>query len=106
MAARKLGGGDVGYPDFDPGDRQEGRVFDFTSHERAREALELMLSMPGNGFNVFVLGENRSGRLTSTVEFLTDEVKSCPAPKDWVYINNFVRSWEPIPAALPAGRGR
>jgi predicted ATP-dependent protease len=106
MAARKLGGGDIGYPDFDPGDRQEGRVFDFTSHERAREALELMLSMPGNGFNVFVLGENRSGRLTSTVEFLTDEVKSRPAPKDWVYVNNFVRSWEPIPAALPAGRGR
>ncbi len=106
MAARKLSGSDVGYPHFDPGVRQEGRVFDFTSHERAREALELMVSMPGNGFNAFVLGESRSGRLTSTVEFLTEEAKSLPAPKDWVYVNNFVRSWEPIPAALPAGRGR
>ncbi len=106
MVGRKLGASEVGYPDFDPGSSQEGRVFDFTSHQRAREALELMLSMPGNGFNVFVLGENRSGRLTSTVEFLTDAVENRPPPTDWVYVNNFARSWEPIPAALPAGQGR
>ena len=106
MTARKLPAAAIGLPEFAPGAREDGVVFDLSSHRRAREALELALAMPDAGFNVFVLGENRSGRLTSTVQFLENAVALREPPKDWVYVNNFSRPWEPIPASLPAGSGR
>ena len=106
MKAKKLSADVVGIPEFPAGSRQEGAIFDLSSHRRAREALELALSMTEPGFNVFVLGENRSGRLTSTVDFLRDAVASHPASDDWLYVNNFNRPWEPVSVRLPCGEGR
>ena len=106
MTAKKLSADDVGIPEFSPGMRPDGVIFDLSSHQRAREALELSLSMPEQGFNVFVLGENRSGRLTSTVQFLKEAVGRQPAPGDWVYLNNFRQPSEPVAIRLPGGEGR
>lgn len=106
MTARKLTADRVGVPVFEPGTRRDGAIFDLSSHQRAREALELALSMSDSGFNVFVLGDDRSGRLTSAVAFLEHAVEGRDAPGDWVYVNNFQRPWEPIPARLPTGSGR
>ena len=106
MTAKKLSTDDLGLPEFSPGRRQEGVIFDLSSHRRAREALELALSMSEPGFNVFVLGDNRSGRLTSTVDFLKKAVDGGHAPDDWVYLNNFRQPSEPIAVRLPGGDGR
>lgn len=106
MSANKLSPDAIGLPEFPPGDAQDGVVFELTSHRRAREALDLALAVHESGFNVFVLGENRSGRLTSTVAYLEQAVLASPAPDDWVYVNNFARAWEPIPVRLPPGEGR
>ena len=106
MTAKKLAADDIGIPVFAPGNSPDGEIFDLSSHQRAREALELALAMPEPGFNVFVLGENRSGRLTSTVEFLKDAVSDSPAPDDWVYLNDFGAPAEPVAVRLPAGEGR
>lgn len=106
MTAKILSADDLGLPEFAPGAREDGNIFDLSSHERAREALELALSMSEPGFNVFVLGENRSGRLTSTVDFLTEAAGSGPSPDDWVYLNNFRQLSEPVAVRLPAGNGR
>ena len=106
MTAKILSVDDLGLPEFAPGAREDGNIFDLSSHERAREALELALSMSEPGFNVFVLGENRSGRLTSTVDFLTEAVESTRSPDDWVYLNNFRQLSVPVAVRLPAGHGR
>jgi predicted ATP-dependent protease len=106
MAAKKLNPDDIGIPVFAPGNRRDGAIFELSSHRRAREALELALAMPEPGFNVFVLGENRSGRLTSTVEFLKEAVSDSPSPDDWVYLNDFGAPAEPVAIRLPAGDGR
>mgnify|MGYP003668027455 CR=1 FL=1 len=106
MTAKKLSADMVGIPEYAPVASHEGATFDLSSHRRAREALELAVSIPDTGFNVFVLGENRSGRLTSTVEFLEKTVIDRPPPGDWVYVNNFQRPWEPLPVRLPVGAGR
>lgn len=106
MTAKKLSADALGIPEFTPGSRQEGVIFDLSSHRRAREALELALSMPEPGFNVFVLGENRSGRLTSTVAFLKEAVSDGKAPDDWVYLNDFGKPSDPVAVRLPAGDGR
>lgn len=106
MTAKKLSPDEVGIPVFALGTRQDGAIFDLSSHQRAREALELALAVPEPGFNVFVLGENRSGRLTSTVDFLKAALSDSQAPDDWVYLNDFGAPGEPVAIRLPAGEGR
>lgn len=106
MTVKKLAADQIGIPAFAPGTRQNGAIFDLSSHQRAREALELALAMPEPGFNIFVLGENRSGRLTSTVDFLKESLSDSRAPDDWVYLNDFGAPSEPVAVRLPAGDGR
>lgn len=81
-------------------------VFALTSHRRAREALEFGLGIPDLGFNIFVLGDNRSGRMTATVDFLNAYVRRQPPSPDWIYLNNFKIRERPRPYRLPPGTGR
>ena len=106
MALEKLSAEDIGLPRFDVQAAPEGGVFDLSSHQRAREALDLALSIEADGFNVFVVGADRSGRLTATMEFLEQQVAGWSTPTDWVYLNNFKMPHRPKPFALPPGRGR
>ncbi|MCZ6722262.1 MAG: ATP-binding protein [Proteobacteria bacterium] len=110
MSAKHLDAAEVGLPVFalpDPseGDESPG-LFDLSSHQRARQAIEFGLSIADPGFNIFVLGEDRSGRMSSTLGYLEDHITARPAPSDWVYLNNFQRPNEPRPYQLPAGVGR
>jgi len=105
MVAKKLPVEALGLPEFAVGKAKSGEIFDLSSHQRAREALELALSMSDPGFNVFVLGENQSGRLTSTVGFLKDAASSTKPSDDWVYLNDFGHQGRPVPVNLPAGTG-
>ncbi|MBT5415428.1 MAG: AAA family ATPase, partial [Rhodospirillaceae bacterium] len=109
MPATPLSAEALGLPEFDPGpDQDEGAdgVFSLDSHARARAALEFALSVDDPSFNIFVLGPDRSGRMTSTLEFLNSHIQDRPVPNDWVFLNNFRRPHRPKPYALPAGRGR
>lgn len=103
MSIKTIPVSELGLPAFDPGDKQDGVIFDLSSLKRAREALALALSMKDAGFNVFVLGENQSGRLTATVEHLETASKTMPAPSDWIYLNNFNELSDLVSARLPAG---
>ena len=106
MAAKKLAAGDVGIPRFSVPALRDGDVFALSSHSRAREALEFGLSVAAPGFNIFVLGADRSGRMTATLDFLGKAVKGRPRAKDWIYLNNFEEPHHPTPVCLPAGEGR
>ncbi len=106
MPAKRLVAADVSLPRFNPGTATEGELFDLSSHRRAREALEFGLSISDPRFNVFVLGIERSGRMTATLEFLKSATADTPAPDDWLYLNNFQRPSEPRPVRVPAGTGR
>lgn len=104
-APKPLAAAEVGFPDFAPGSVPKAfSVFDLTSHARAREALEFALGIRDHGFNVFVLGEDRAGRLTETMAFLEKAISKKPVPDDWVYLNNFRHANEPRPYRLPAGQ--
>ncbi len=106
MPAKRLAAADVALPVFEPGFRAGGDIFTLSSHRRARTALEFGLNVTDPGFNIFVVGEDRSGRMTSTMHFLEDFVDRKPPPNDWVYLNNFRRPHRPRPLPLPAGVGR
>ena len=106
MAIQKLNGGAVGIPVFAPGSAECADVFKFSSHARARDALDFGLSITDSSFNIFVLGEDRSGRMTATVAYLRAVTADRRRPNDWIYLNNFRRPHRPRPYRLPAGVGR
>ncbi len=106
MTAKKLTAADVSLPVLETGDHTGGDIFSLSSHRRARRALEFGLNVADPGFNIFVVGEDRSGRMTSTIDYLETFVEAAPPPSDWVYLNNFRRPHRPRPLPLPAGVGR
>ncbi len=80
-------------------------LFDLSSHGRAKEAIEFGLKMRNKRFHIFVIGESRCGRMSTTMNYLQEYVKNLPAPPDWVYVNNFLESHRPIPYKIPSGQG-
>lgn len=111
MAGRKLAADEIGLPAFPdragpPDDGEPATLFDLSCHRRARDAIEFGCSIKNPGFNIFVLGADRSGRMTATLALLRGYAEGRPRPPDWVYLNNFKQENEPLPYALPAGQGR
>ncbi|MEI7493732.1 MAG: AAA family ATPase [Alphaproteobacteria bacterium] len=80
-------------------------LFDLSSHERAKEAIEFGLKMRNKRFHIFVIGDDRSGRMSTTMGYLQEYVKKLPPPSDWVYVNNFLENNRPLPFKLPSGQG-
>jgi predicted ATP-dependent protease len=106
MAVQELPAGEVALPRFAFTPASDVDVFDLGSHARAREALDFGLAVPGVGFNIFVVGEDRAGRMTATLGYLNEALAKRPPPNDWIYLNNFRHPWNPTPHRLPAGMGR
>jgi predicted ATP-dependent protease len=110
MAAKALDPASVGLPKFEvpPVDETAAPAdpFALSSHQRARRALEFGLEIDEPGFNIFVLGESRSGRMTATLDYLKNWIADKPAPPDWIYVANFKKPHRPRPYRLPAGQGR
>ena len=71
---------------------------------RAVKALQFGLRIENKGFNIFVSGMPGTGRKTAVQSFITAIAKDMPVPDDWVYVNNFQDSSEPIALRLPPGK--
>lgn len=110
MVAKALDAASVGLPRFNVPAVAERAApadpFALSSHQRARRALEFGLGIDEPGFNIFVLGESRSGRMTATLDYLNNRIAGKPAPADWIYVTNFKKPHRPRPYRLPAGRAR
>jgi predicted ATP-dependent protease len=107
MTARHVPADELGLPRFvAPAGAQAADAFDLASHGRAREALAFGLALRDPGFNVFVVGADRSGRMTATLDFLATALAGRPSPGDWIYLNNFAQPHRPRPHRLPAGTAR
>lgn len=82
---------------------QPVNIFDLSSHQRARQAIEFGLSMRAVGSNIFVLGGGHSGRLTATLDLVQRFMQDKPSLDDWVYLNNFPSPNRPLPFRIPSG---
>jgi predicted ATP-dependent protease len=102
---RALRAAEIGIPRhrWEPGDED---TFALSSHARAREALDLALSIDAPGFNVYVLGEDRTGRMSATVAYLSAICTAArSARKDWIYLQNFRDARQPLAFGLAVGDG-
>ena len=102
---RALSAVDIGIPrhSWQPGGED---TFALSSHARAREALDLALSINAPGFNVYVLGEDRSGRMSATVAYLSAICTPASSRrKDWIYLQNYRDARQPLAFGLAVGDG-
>ena len=106
MALKELAADAVGMPQFRFEPISDVSAFDLSSHARARQALQFGLDTPGNDYNVYVLGLDRSGRMTATREFVENWATGRPPADDWIYVFDFEAPATPRPIRLPAGVGR
>jgi predicted ATP-dependent protease len=74
--------------------------------ERAQSALEFGVAMPNSGYNIFVMGETGSGRLSMIMQYLHALAPNNAAPSSYAYVDNFENSREPIAIKLPAEQGQ
>ena len=71
--------------------------------ERALHALDFGLSLESTGFNIFILGEHGTGKMTTVRSFLSRKATKEPVPRDWCYVYNFMDPDVTIAISLKPG---
>lgn len=71
---------------------------------RALRAIDFGLSLDSPGFNLFLLGENGTGRMSTIKAILEKQSIDKPVPADWCYVYNFNDPDVPMSISLEAGQ--
>jgi lon-related putative ATP-dependent protease len=72
--------------------------------ERALNAIDFGLNLDDNGFNIFILGENGTGKTTTIKSLLKKKAAEEPVPQDWCYVYNFEEPDIPLAISMAPGR--
>lgn len=72
--------------------------------QRAVDAIRFGIGMSHQGYNLFALGPNGTGRQTTVHRFLQQRAATEPVPDDWCYVYNFDQPYKPWALRLPPGR--
>ncbi len=72
---------------------------------RATDALEFGLSIDKAGYNIYIGGDDRTGRIRYVRNHLNAIASQQETPSDWLYVNNFDNPMEPRVFSLPPGQG-
>lgn len=73
--------------------------------ERALSSLDFGLGIDRHGFNIYILGESGTGKMTSIKRILQEKAKNEPTPNDWCYVYNFRNPDEPKALSMSPGTG-
>jgi lon-related putative ATP-dependent protease len=73
--------------------------------ERAVQAVQFGISMQCEGYNLFALGPEGTGKHFVVRRFLQDKAAGQAVPADWCYIHNFADPYKPRALRLVAGGG-
>ena len=89
----------------------EAYAENFQSHsligqDRAKNALSFGLGLDAPGYNLYVMGEQATGRYTLVSEHIKSLTKADHTLSDWLYLNNVENEREPIALSLPAGEAK
>ncbi|HBG93338.1 MAG: ATP-dependent protease [Nitrospirae bacterium GWF2_44_13] len=71
--------------------------------ERALRALDFGIGFNNRGFNIFILGESGTGKMTTIRSILSKQAINEPVPSDWCYVYNFKDADAPIAVPLEPG---
>jgi hypothetical protein len=63
--------------------------------DRAVEAVRFAIGMNGEGYNLFCMGPEGTGKASLVRRFLRQTVQDMPVPDDWCYVHNFTETHRP-----------
>lgn len=72
---------------------------------RAVEAVRFGIGISRNGYNLFALGPEGTGKYSTVRRYLERQAIDQPPPADWCYVSNFLEAYKPRTLQLPAGGG-
>lgn len=78
----------------------------FIGQHRAREALTFGLDIQSVGYNLYVMGEQATGRHTLVLDHIKKHVATSVSPDDWCFINNFDEQREPLVLRMHCGEAK
>ncbi len=79
---------------------------EFLGQQRAKKALAFGLRSKRTGYNLFVMGNSGSGRISMVMRHLQTKALLQNTPADWIYVNNFEDVREPWAIEMPTGQGK
>ena len=71
---------------------------------RALDAIDFGLSLESAGFNIFLLGENGTGKKSAIKSILEKQSLTRTVPSDWCYVYNFRNPDNPLAISLDPGQ--
>ncbi|MBL8815501.1 MAG: AAA family ATPase [Planctomyces sp.] len=74
-------------------------------HQRAVDSIRFGIAVRREGYNIFALGPQGTGKQTIVERCLREQALTEPTPPDWCYVNNFDDLRRPIAIQLPSGSG-
>jgi lon-related putative ATP-dependent protease len=72
--------------------------------QRAVQAIDFGLNMKSPGYNIFVTGQEGTGKSTIVNDIVTQHAKELPTPNDACMVNNFKDEFRPNVIAVPSGK--
>jgi len=79
---------------------------EFLGQSRAKHALAFGLEAKRRGYNLFVMGDSGTGRISMVMRHIEAKAQLQKAQPDWIYVNNFDESREPWVMQLPTSFGK
>ena len=87
-------------------DSPESQVSNILGQERAQSALDFGVAMQNPGYNIYVMGEPGTGRLSMITNHLTPISHQQETPPAYAYVENFENNREPVAIELPPGQAQ
>jgi predicted ATP-dependent protease len=85
---------------------REEASFGIIGQERAIQALQMAISIPSKGYNIFASGAAGTGKRTAVNHILSAQKLRGEMLRDIVYVHNMVQEDSPVALYFPPGRAR
>ena len=82
-----------------------GELIGTIGQEKALDALDFGLTLNSEGFNIFAMGEDGTGKMRTVKTLLIERASHEKIPPDWCYVYNFKNPDFPLAISLEPGRG-
>ncbi len=102
VAALKLTLDSADIAEMEPAPAQAGVI----GQQRAQSALAFGIAMKSPGYNIYVMGDPGTGRLTLVNHYLAEYAARQETPPSHAYVDNFDNPREPVTLELPAGEAQ
>ena len=83
-----------------------GHYAGILGQERAKSALAFGIAMKAPGYNIFVMGDSGTGRLSMISHYLSEYAEQQESSPSYAYVDNFDNPREPVAIQLPSGEGQ